>query len=137
MESTNAAELSAEPLVYDRLRPPPGYDPVPEGLQRESPGSSQARAVMIPSPGKRSSIWSPDWARIAAWAYRQLADKAADGDLKAFTFLLDLEHQQMDRSPNASDAHTSPAQALEIIKLYLDRQQKETRETNDSAPNRR
>ena len=53
-------------------------------------------------------------------AYRQLAEKAASGDMKALSFLLALENKERPES-DYSEAHMPPEQILQILQSYLTR----------------
>jgi hypothetical protein len=56
-------------------------------------------------------------------AYRQLAEKAIAGDIKALNFLLALENDEDRSASDQHDSHKSGEHALEIVQAFLDRQQ--------------
>jgi hypothetical protein len=130
---------SSPPYDVGYKRPPPttrfrpGQSGNPQGRpKRTRTNVSLARQVLerpIAVPGAKPRAKKT----VRQTAYRQLADKAAGGDLKALVFLLGLEHQEDDRSIVSSDGHTSPDRALEIVKAFLDRQQHREREHKNEA----
>jgi hypothetical protein len=119
-------------------RPPPttrfqpGQSGNPQGRPRRTTVSLARKALerRITESGAKPRAKKT----VRQTAYRQLADKAAGGDLKALAFLLGLEHQEDDRSYVSSDAHTSPDEALEIVKAFVQRQQQQVERKEDAEP---
>ena len=112
----------------------PGYSGNPRGRPKRTGGNVSLAREALERPIAVSGAKPRAKKTVRQTAYRQLADKAAGGDLKALAFLLGLEHQDDDRSSVSSDAHTPPEQALEIVKAFVERQQHNAQEKRDAQP---
>jgi hypothetical protein len=137
------SRISSAPYDVGYKRPPPttrfqpGQSGNPHGRPKQTRTDVSLAREALERPIAESGAKPRTKKTVRQTAYHKLADKASGGDLKALAFLLNLEHEEAARSPVSSAAHTSPEQAIEIVKSYLDRQQKGIGEKNDSGPDRR
>jgi hypothetical protein len=127
-DKRQAAQKSSTGYAVGYRRPPMGtrFQPGQSGNPKGRPKGVRNTASLAHDALEQTILVEEKQTKrkmtVRELAYRQVAEKAMSGDIKALNYLLAREN---DEHRSASDQHDSPKtgeHALEIVQAFLDRQ---------------